>query len=91
VQEARTFTEEVGLSGTGNCEALEGFIVHAAVRSSSLPPYADGSSFIKVQFDEPYMMYRDRREIMRTIFCAGRERETGERKMVRPERQLYVK
>ena len=106
VQDVRTFTDEVGRSGTWNGEALEGFVVRTTVRSSSLPsgptdrrdasdvppPYADGSSFFfKVKFDEPYMMYRDWREITKALLARGEGVKLPKSKMARPETMVYVK
>lgn len=95
VQEVKSFTEEVGRSGKWNGEALEGFVVRTTVRSSSSsapPPYASGSSFFfKVKFDEPYMMYRDWREITKALLARGESAKLAKSKMARPETQVYVK
>ena len=106
VQEVRTFTEEIGRSGKWNGEALEGFVVRTTVRSSRSPsgptdrrdasdvppPYADGSSFFfKVKFDEPYMMYRDWREITKALLARGEGAKLQKSKMARPETVVYVK
>ena len=100
VQEVRTFTDEVGRSGTWNGEALEGFVVRTTVRvaapanlkdNTSPPPYADGSSFFfKVKFDEPYMMYRDWREITKALLTRGDGAKLPKSKMARPETKVYV-
>ncbi|KAF8257890.1 RNA ligase-domain-containing protein [Lactarius quietus] len=95
VHEVRTFTDEVGRSGTWNGEALEGFVVRTTVRSSTSdapPPYVDGSSFFfKVKFDEPYMMYRDWREITKAILSRGDGAKLPKSKMARAETKVYVK
>ena len=98
VQEVKAFTDEVGRSGTWNGEALEGFVVRTTVRSSSpdrhdaRPPYAAGSSFFfKVKFDEPYMMYRDWREITKALIARGEGANLPKSKMARPETKVYVK
>ena len=106
LQEVRAFTDEVGRSGTWNGEALEGFVVRTTVRSSSepssgptdrcatpdaRPPYAAGSSFFfKVKFDEPYMMYRDWREITKALLARGEGANLPKSKMARPETKVYV-
>lgn len=105
VQDVRAFTEKIGRGGTWNGEALEGFVVRTTVRSSPLgstdrraaasdarPPYAAGSSFFfKVKFDEPYMMYRDWREITKALLARGEGANLPKSKMARPETKVYVK
>lgn len=56
------------------------------------PPYPPSSSFFfKVKFDEPYMMYRDWREITKAILGAkaGAEPRISKAKLNRPETRLY--
>jgi tRNA ligase len=95
VQDVKAFTDEIGRTSTWNGEALEGFVVRTTVRSSSSdapPPYAAGSSFFfKVKFDEPYMMYRDWREITKALLSRGESAKLAKSKMARPETQVYVK
>ncbi|KAI9453840.1 RNA ligase-domain-containing protein [Lactarius psammicola] len=104
VQDVKTFTEEIGRNGTWNGEALEGFVVRSTVGSSpsgptdrrttsdGRPPYAAGSSFFfKVKFDEPYMMYRDWREITKALLARGESANLPKSKMARPETKVYVK
>ncbi|KAJ2913895.1 hypothetical protein MD484_g6512, partial [Candolleomyces efflorescens] len=66
--------------------------------SKNLSPYKPGSSFFfKVKFDEPYMMYRDWREVTKSLL--GIRAKGGKMtasalpkgKMRRPETQAYVK
>ncbi|KAJ7036756.1 RNA ligase-domain-containing protein [Mycena alexandri] len=75
----RKFTDDVGKSGAWNGVPVEGFVVRthvaapsaspaAATSSHSTPPYPAGSTlFFKVKFDEPYMMYRDWREVTKGL------------------------
>lgn len=103
IQEVRDFTTEVGKTGIWEGEALEGFVVRTEVtdppagggRSVSQSPYEPGSSFFfKVKFDEPYMMYRDWREVTK-ILLGTKGPLSGARipksKLKRPETMLYVK
>ncbi|TCD71017.1 hypothetical protein EIP91_000515 [Steccherinum ochraceum] len=81
IAEVKSFTEEIGKSGEWNGEALEGFVVRTHVSaqpptkgsaSADQSPYAPGSSFFfKVKFDEPYMMYRDWREVTKILLSKG--------------------
>ena len=94
---------EVGETGVWEGEALEGFVVRTVVagrpadgnRSASLSPYESGSSFFfKIKFDEPYMMYRDWREVTK-ILLGTKGPLSGARlpksKLKRPETIQYVK
>lgn len=81
-EEVRDFTDNVGKTGIWNGQAVEGFVVRTKVahidslrvpksRDSTSPPYPPGSDyFFKIKFDEPYMTYRDWREITRAILVA---------------------
>ncbi|KAK7469244.1 tRNA ligase [Stygiomarasmius scandens] len=65
-------------------------------------PYAPGSTFFfKVKFDEPYMMYRDWREVTKSLlssrkkqpssFSASSANSLPKNKMKRPETRVYAK
>ncbi|EKM56290.1 uncharacterized protein PHACADRAFT_253339 [Phanerochaete carnosa HHB-10118-sp] len=97
----KEFTEEIGKAGKWRGQALEGFVVRTHVSASpskpggdaSASPYAPGSSFFfKVKFDEPYMMYRDWREVTKTLLSKGASTSNvSKAKLKRPETQVYVK
>ncbi|KAG8799950.1 hypothetical protein FRC16_004045 [Serendipita sp. 398] len=79
VREVREFAEEAGKTGTWNGEAVEGFVVRTTVAPDDdrrddrrdAPPYPTGSSFFfKIKFDEPYLMYRDWRELTKALLAA---------------------
>jgi len=99
----REFTDEVSKTGIWNGQAIEGFVVRTKVApypTSSKNPPSDASPyppghdfFFKVKFDEPYMTYRDWREITKTIL-SKRGKGLGEvsiprSKLRRPESHLY--
>ncbi|KAI0747221.1 RNA ligase-domain-containing protein [Daedaleopsis nitida] len=100
IPEVKSFTEEVGRSGSWNGEALEGFVVRTHVtdpptkggKPASASPYPVGSSFFfKVKFDEPYLMYRDWREVTKTLLSKGPNvGNVPKGKLRRPETKLYV-
>lgn len=100
IAKVRAFTEEIGRSGRWNGEALEGFVVRTTVSSpttkgsahaADASPYSPGSSFFfKVKFDEPYMMYRDWREITKSLLSKGESAKLPKNKMARPETKTYV-
>jgi tRNA ligase len=100
IPDVKAFAEEIGLSGMWNGEALEGFVVRTTVRSpptdgkahADASPYAPGSSFFfKIKFDEPYMMYRDWREITKALLSRGESANLPKNKMKRPETKTYVR
>jgi tRNA ligase len=86
-----------------NGEAVEGFVVRthvvkpkdADVRETAASPYPPGSTFFfKVKFDEPYMMYRDWRELTKTLLSTKgslNDAKLSTMRMKRPETRLYVK
>jgi tRNA ligase len=99
IPEVKEFAEEIGRSGTWNGEALEGFVVRTTVRTpptdgkarTDASPYSPGSSFFfKIKFDEPYMMYRDWREITKSLLSRGESAKLPKNKMKRPETKIYV-
>ncbi len=100
IPEVKEFTEQIGKAGHWRGQALEGFVVRTHVsepptkgdKSSSLSPYAPGSSFFfKVKFDEPYMMYRDWREVTKTLLSKGTVlSNVPKSKLKRPETRAYV-
>jgi tRNA ligase len=99
IEEVKEFTARVGEQGEWNGEAVEGFVVRTTIAdpTSSPPgmPYSSGTSFFfKVKFDEPYMMYRDWRELTKTLLSAGVDAGVGrlnKAKMRRQETKTYVK
>jgi tRNA splicing ligase len=102
IPDVKKFTEETGETGSWNGEAIEGFVVRTHVveppageNSRSASPYAPGSTFFfKVKFDEPYMMYRDWRELTKKLLSAKGPLDQvnlPSNKMKRPETKLYVK
>ncbi|KAK0212522.1 RNA ligase [Desarmillaria ectypa] len=105
IEEVRTFTDLVSRAGHWEGQAVEGFVIRTHITHirelpnndlpRSAPPYADGSTFFfKVKFDEPYMMYRDWREVTKMLL--GQKGELSEKslpisKMKRPETKQYVR
>ncbi|KAG6837484.1 hypothetical protein H0H93_009027 [Arthromyces matolae] len=99
----RAFTQEVSELGEWNGEAVEGFVVRTHVtepptgkgKAVSASPYAPGSSFFfKVKFDEPYMMYRDWREVTKKLLAVKEKLDASsvsKSKMQRAETRAYVR
>ncbi|KAJ7092331.1 RNA ligase-domain-containing protein [Mycena belliarum] len=82
IAEVRAFTDAVGETGAWNGQAVEGFVVRTHVASTpGKAPYAPGATFFfKVKFDEPYMMYRDWREVTKTLLRLYEQGRTGKGK-----------
>ena len=100
IQEVRDFTDNCAETGEWNGEAVEGFVVrtyatHPSTSNSTAFPYKPGSClFFKVKFDEPYMMYRDWREITKKLLSTKGPLTPAtlhQSKMKRAETKLYVK
>lgn len=99
IEAVQKFTQHVGETGEWQGEPVEGFVVRTHVAeppaggaSRDQSPYAPGSSFFfKVKFDEPYMMYRDWREVTKSLLAKGPSAANlPKNKMKRPETKLYV-
>jgi len=103
IQEIRDFATKVGETGKWDGEAIEGFVVRTQVTEPptdgrhpvSLSPYEPGSSFFfKIKFDEPYMMYRDWREVTKILLGTKgplSDARLPKAKLKRPETKLYLK
>ncbi|KAF8837968.1 hypothetical protein BDN67DRAFT_972227 [Paxillus ammoniavirescens] len=103
IPKVKAFTDEIAKTGKWKGEALEGFVVRTHIidpepGSTSLdkhPPYPTGSSFFfKVKFDEPYMMYRDWREVTKSLLSTKgslNDAKLPKSKMKRKETQVYLK
>lgn len=103
LSEVKAFTDNIAKTGKWNGEPLEGFVVRTHITDPKpgstvrdrRPPYPTGSSFFfKAKFDDPYMMYRDWREVTKTLLSAKGpldEVNIPKSKLKRQETQLYVK
>jgi tRNA ligase len=101
--EVKKFTDEIAQTGKWKGEPLEGFVVRTSIidptpgttSHDKRPPYPTGSSFFfKVKFDEPYMMYRDWREITKSVLSTKgtlNDVKLPKSKMKRKETQVYLK
>ncbi|KIY68086.1 hypothetical protein CYLTODRAFT_436728 [Cylindrobasidium torrendii FP15055 ss-10] len=99
VEEVKRFTAKVGEVGHWNGQTVEGFVVRTHVtepptnKQKSKSPYTPGSTFFfKIKFDEPYMMYRDWREVTKSLLSMDLPRKSAlpKSKMRRRETQHYV-
>ncbi|KAJ8481051.1 hypothetical protein ONZ51_g6278 [Trametes cubensis] len=100
IADVRAFTDKIAKTGRWNGEPLEGFVVRTHVtepptkgdKPVSASPYPSGSSFFfKIKFDEPYMMYRDWREVTKVLLSKGPDpAHAPKSKLRRAETKLYV-
>lgn len=79
LDEVDQFTSKVAETGSWQGTAIEGFVVRTSMPKEIdtmkkkmngvvAPPYASGQTwFYKVKFDEPYLMYRDWRELTKRM------------------------
>ncbi|KAE9407601.1 hypothetical protein BT96DRAFT_1039843 [Gymnopus androsaceus JB14] len=109
IEEVQDFTNEVSKTQHWNGQAVEGFVVRTHVTTPPTgkendrgkSPYNPGSTFFfKVKFDEPYLMYRDWREVTKGLLSAyakgskvakALENSIPRNKMKRPETQVYAR
>jgi len=68
VKELRTFLEECAETGSYNGRDVEGFVIRCKARDGpNATNYYDW--FFKYKFDEPYLMYRQWREVTKAIIA----------------------
>lgn len=109
LDEVKQYSDKVAKEGKWKGEAIEGFVVRTTVKDLGAktddgePPYPPGSPFFfKIKFEEPYLMYRQWREITRSLMpllkqnCPGRKSRTAfpwtqmGSKLKRPESAVYA-
>lgn len=105
----REFTDKVARSGSWEGDMIEGFVVRSTVHPSpptsapadARPPYRPGAPFFfKVKFDEPYLLYRQWREITRVLIklldktmdenSIAEAWKKAKKKVTRPEVGVYA-
>lgn len=72
IEKVKEFTDNVAQTGAWEGDMIEGFVVRSTVAddptSEGKPPYRPGAPyFFKVKFDEPYLLYRQWREVTRVL------------------------
>ncbi|CAD6905264.1 unnamed protein product [Tilletia controversa] len=95
LEQVDKLTAEISRTGSWKGEAIEGFVVRTHMPSSpkqiaddqpaARPPYEPGQEwFYKIKFDEPYLMYRDWRELTRRLLKEKKEWETSKKAKSEP-------
>lgn len=80
IEDVDAFAKKVAKTGSVDGEPVEGFVVRTTMpftldveEGIVPPPYKPGQTwFYKIKFDEPYLMYRNWRELTRTMLRAKR-------------------
>lgn len=100
IHEVKEFYDACAVLGEWNGEPVEGFVVRTHVADppasgkSNESPYKSGSAlFFKIKFDEPYMMYRDWREVTKMLLSSKGPMNPSalpRSKLKRPETKVYV-
>ncbi|KAL1408512.1 tRNA ligase [Vanrija albida] len=73
IAEVKRVTDKLAETGSWEGEMIEGFVVRSTVKDvegdvAGRPPYKPGAPFFfKVKFEEPYLLYRQWREVTRTL------------------------
>lgn len=106
LDEVKEFTDEIAKEGSWEGDMIEGFVIRSIVKdlegkhAIGRPPYRPGAPFFfKVKFEEPYLLYRQWREMTRVMLPllqnpnAQQEAEVWKRvrsKTKRPEVDVYA-
>ncbi|CAG8771647.1 14236_t:CDS:2, partial [Acaulospora morrowiae] len=70
VEEVKSFTDRIRDEGKLNGNPIEGFVVRTKLKST------DQDFFFKIKYDDPYLMYREWREITKSLLSKGKPRVT---------------
>jgi tRNA ligase len=100
ILEVKEFSDACAVRGEWEGEPVEGFVVRTHVANAPTSgrnygsPYKSGSAlFFKIKFDEPYMMYRDWREVTKMLLSVKGPMNPStlpKSKLKRPETKVYV-
>jgi tRNA ligase len=99
IADVRTFTTNIATTGAWEGEPIEGFVVRthvSKVGDASAPYYPGDTFFFKVKFDEPYLMYRDWREVTKILLSAANKGNSldsvkiPKSKLQREETRTYI-
>ncbi len=88
VDSVRTFLEAVGETGAWQGRDVEGFVIRCKARHTTAGPWGDW--FFKYKYEEPYLMYRQWREVTRAII-AGKTPSIKKHKQITGEYIEYAR
>jgi tRNA ligase len=63
--DVKKISDECALTGTFDGKPVEGFVVRSCVKSTG------ATHFFKIKFDEPYLMFREWREVTNRVVMDG--------------------
>lgn len=88
IEEVKPFLEEVAKTGNYSGRDTEGFVIRCQARENSNRPWHDW--FFKYKFDEPYLMYRQWREVTKAVI-AGKVPKIHKHKVITEEYINYAR
>ncbi|KAI9794696.1 MAG: hypothetical protein M1833_007412 [Piccolia ochrophora] len=88
IDDVRTFLEGIAETGAWQGKDVEGFVIRCEARDGAAGPWHDW--FFKYKFEEPYLMYRQWREMTKAII-AGRPPKFKKHKKATEEYLLYAR
>ncbi|KAH8693264.1 tRNA ligase [Talaromyces proteolyticus] len=88
IKAVKDFLDKCAETGSWNGRDTEGFVVRCQIREGSSGPYRDW--FFKYKFEEPYLMYRQWREVTKAVI-AGKLPHIRKHKKITEEYLLYAR
>ena len=88
VASVRRFLEDVGKTGSWQGRDVEGFVIRCQAREGAAGSYHDW--FFKHKYEEPYLMYRQWREVTKAII-AGKAPKYKKHEKITEEYLLYAR
>ncbi|MCJ1483571.1 hypothetical protein MMC06_003739 [Schaereria dolodes] len=88
IETVKTFLEGCAETGSWNGRDTEGFVIRCQKRRRGSEPYIDW--FFKFKFEEPYLMYRQWREVTKAVI-SGKVPTFKKHKKITEEYLLYAK
>ncbi|KAI9661448.1 MAG: hypothetical protein M1831_002970 [Alyxoria varia] len=88
INKVKSFLDKIAETGNFEGRNTEGFVIRCQARDSPDAPYHDW--FFKYKFDEPYLMYRQWREVTKSII-AGKPPRYRKHKQITSEYITYAR
>lgn len=88
ILEVKSFLEKCAETGSWNGRDTEGFVIRCKMREFESGPYSDW--FFKYKFEEPYLMYRQWREVTKAMI-SGRAPRYKKHKKITEEYLVYAR
>lgn len=88
IEDVKPFLDHVAETGNYDGRDTEGFVIRCQARDSKDAPWQDW--FFKYKFDEPYLMYRQWREVTKQVI-AGKNAKYNKHKQITEEYIMYAR